>query len=63
MTVTIDNQEYFWPSIFKEIESNNFLLINFNESTDLSVSVTFSKNLYFGSCKSRDVNPFSKIKH
>lgn len=45
MTVTIDNQEYFWPSIFKEIESNNFLLTNFNESTDLSVSVTLSKNL------------------
>ena len=39
MTVTIDNQECFWPNIFKEIESFKFPLTSLNESLDLNQTV------------------------
>ena len=41
MTVTIDNQECFWPNIFKEIESAKFPLASLNENLDSNQTVFY----------------------
>lgn len=34
MTVLVDNQDWFWPTIFKEIETNSVQLANLADSLD-----------------------------
>jgi hypothetical protein len=52
-TTSIENQDWFWPVIFKEIESNDFPLSSLGiDSIDLtsSVNINFSflcKHMFF----------------